>query len=303
MIICRSRIEANCQSTRTYFRSKSSSRPVVRRMKNFRKLMASSAILRLLSSSFGTGIISTPRNTGTIQSIPIPTDNLPHSNLTLAFATPIAVSEAEDCCEYGYVPCGPVCCHSGHQATDQRKSSMSKVFANFRGIVARMSRYPTPALAGQHYIDQLQHISHHEFQCPKSRSIVSAAASHCVHDGVDKSELVEPAFRPPLGKGFGKHAYKNPVSVHGIVPRQAANDYVLVCLGAKEAIHACQEKEFGYYCDESGVVKNNGKYNDEECDEYCESTSYKPYLLDPSQNPSLSWLYQYSFTNVSRRLH
>lgn len=149
-----------------------------------------------------------------------------------------------------------------------RASHISGLIAKLKWIAAEMLRRSAPSRVAQSHIDILEHVPHNRLQCPKLRCIVSAAGSHSVGDGANTSEVVGPAFRQPLRKRSEEHIKGDHMDVYGVVPRQgygSQNNYALVCLGTKEATQACQAKDFEYYCDTKGEVKNKGKYSDEQC--------------------------------------
>lgn len=92
------------------------------------------------------------------------------------------------------------------------------------------------------------------------------------------------------------------MDVYGIVPRQGygkPNNYALVCLGAKEATQTCQAKDFEYYCDTDGEVKNKGKYNDEECGMFL---PLHPARFDRAMSASQGVEIETHRTSVSARL-
>ncbi|KAK5330949.1 hypothetical protein LTR70_000271 [Exophiala xenobiotica] len=154
------------------------------------------------------------------------------------------------------------------EAGRPRASLLSKLIAKLKWTAAQMSRKSAPSMDAQFHIDQLEHISHNSLQCPKLRCIVTTAGSYCIRNGANTSEVVRPAFKPALRKRGEEHTNGDHMDVYGIVPRQGygkSNNYALVCLGTKEATQACQAKDFEYYCDTDGEVKNKGKYNDEQC--------------------------------------
>jgi len=110
-----------------------------------------------------------------------------------------------------------------------------------------------------------------------------------------KSEMASPHCS--LRKRVDEDIDSNVMKTHNVVPENfhdKRNNYALVCLGTKEATRACQAKDFEYYCDTRGVVKNKGKYTDEDCDEYCECIN-----LDPK--PSCILLMSYTFASSCLR--
>ncbi|KAK5087405.1 hypothetical protein LTR24_006756 [Lithohypha guttulata] len=174
------------------------------------------------------------------------------------------------------------------EAGRPRASLLSKLIAKLKWTAAQMSRKSAPSMDAQFHIDQLEHISHNSLQCPKLRCIVTTAGSYCIRNGANTSEVVRPAFKPALRKRGEEHTNGDHMDVYGIVPRQG--------YGTKEATQACQAKDFEYYCDTDGEVKNKGKYNDEQCDEYCDCID-----LDPKPNCIIRLSYNFASSCLRKR--